>query len=536
VTFLPIVERELRVRARLKSTYRFRLVAATLAIGLVGLLLLMAENLVAAGKYGWWIFAALAWSSFGYCLLDGVRNTADCLSEEKRAGTLGLLFLTDLRSYDVVLGKLMATSLNSFYGLLAIFPPLAIPLVIGGVTVGEFWRLVLALMNALFFSLAAGMFVSAASRDERRAWSGGLGIVLFFALLPPLLLLSPTWRSSLLAALSPTTCFLNVFDSAYSVTPDRYWRAFRSTHLMSWLCLAGAIFVLPRAWQDRPVADSGCWWRRFRQSDPVKHSAARSLILDSNPIVWLVTRGGTQQSFLWGLVGVSSVIAMTAWLLTSGAEPMAITIFGAMLLVHLTLAVWVASEACHLFAGARDSGAMELLLCTPLPVREIVEGHVLGLRRMFSRPVVALLSVEGVLLGAQVYLMGSGGTPPALCLAVVLGAGLCFLGAVMDLFAVARYGMWQGLLNRKPGSARTKTVLRVLVLPLVAGLICGWGALWPFLAIIKNLVFLNYAREQLRRQFRALVTDRYGWAQESDFVGRPPKRALVNPLPRVLPR
>src|SRR5688572_25151683 len=132
MSFLPIVERELRVRARLKSTYRFRLVAAAAAIGLVGLLLLMAENLVAAGKYGWWIFAALAWLSFAYCLLDGARHTADCLSEEKRAGTLGLLFLTDLRPYDVVLGKLMASSLNSFYGLLAIFPPLAIPLVIGG--------------------------------------------------------------------------------------------------------------------------------------------------------------------------------------------------------------------------------------------------------------------------------------------------------------------------------------------------------------------------------------------------------------------
>jgi hypothetical protein len=79
-------------------------------------------------------------------------------------------------------------------------------------------------------------------------------------------------------------------------------------------------------------------------------------------------------------------------------------------------------------------------------------------------------------------------------------------------------------------------VVRVLVLPLVGGLICGWGALWPLLSIIKNLVFLNYAREQLRRQFRALVTDRYGWAQESEFVGQPTKRALVNPLPRVLPR
>jgi len=32
--------------------------------------------------------------------------TADTLSGESREGTLGLLFLTDLRSWDVTLGKL----------------------------------------------------------------------------------------------------------------------------------------------------------------------------------------------------------------------------------------------------------------------------------------------------------------------------------------------------------------------------------------------------------------------------------------------
>src|SRR5262245_5828924 len=178
MTFLPIVERELRVRARLRSTYQFRLFAATGSIVVAGFLLLAVQASSTAGRMGEIMFQVLAWVSFLYCLTEGARNTADCLSEEKRGGTLGLLFLTDLRGYDVVLGKLMATSLNSFYGLLAIFPPLAIPLVIGGVTVGEFWRLVLALINILFFSLAVGLAASSASRDERRAWTGTVALVL----------------------------------------------------------------------------------------------------------------------------------------------------------------------------------------------------------------------------------------------------------------------------------------------------------------------------------------------------------------------
>jgi hypothetical protein len=116
---------------------------------------------------------------------------------------------------------------------------------------------------------------------------------------------------------------------------------------------------------------------------------------------------------------------------------------------------------------------------------------------------------------------------------MVAVVGLCLVGAVMDLSAVARYGMWQGLANRKPTKAVTKTVLHVLVLPVVFGA-CG-GPLLPLIWVIKNLIFVNYAQEQLRRQFRSLLTDRFGWAEEAEFVGAPSKRALKHPLPRVFP-
>ena len=539
MTFLPIVERELRVRARLKSTYRFRLWAAVGAIAVVGLLLLMAETMAAAGKYGAMVFQVLAWLSFSYCLLDGARNTADCLSEEKRSGTLGLLFLTDLRPYDVVLGKLMATSLNSFYGLLAIFPPLAIPLVIGGVTVGEFWRLVLALINTLFFSLATGLAMSSASRDERRAWTGTVALVLAFTLGPALLALHPAWSSSFAASLSPLNGFLNVFDGAYSVTPDRYWRCIWSVQLLSWGWLAVAMLVLPRAWQDRPLAGNGSRWRRFggtRETSNADDFAGRSLMLDGNPMVWLVARGRGRQTFLWTLVSVAGAVAAAAWASTAGAVAMATAIFGAMFMVHLTMAVWVASEACHLFAGARESGTMELLLCTPLSPHHIVEGHMLGLRRLFYRPVSVLLAIEGLLLAAQVSVMGAGGMPLIGCAAVAVVVGLCLAAAVLDLVAVARYGLWQGLANRKPAKALTKTVVRVLVLPLVFLLICTGGLLLPLIWPLKNLVLINYAREQMRRQFRSLLTERYGWTDETELVGQPSKRVRGSQLPPVLPR
>src|SRR5438552_6414070 len=131
------------------------------------------------------LFGLLTGAAVLYCLLSGVRATADCLSEEKREGTLGLLFLTDLKGYDVVLGKLAATSLNAFYGVMAVVPMLAVPLLIGGVTPGEFGRMAIVAINTLFFSLSIGICISALSRSARGAIGLTFLVILLFAALLP---------------------------------------------------------------------------------------------------------------------------------------------------------------------------------------------------------------------------------------------------------------------------------------------------------------------------------------------------------------
>jgi ABC-type transport system involved in multi-copper enzyme maturation permease subunit len=92
------------------------------------------------------IFIAISVVCLGYVMMAGIFQTADSISEEKREGTLGLLFLTDLKGYDVVLGKLASSSLHSFYTFLAVVPVMALPLLMGGMTVDEFWRVTLVLV------------------------------------------------------------------------------------------------------------------------------------------------------------------------------------------------------------------------------------------------------------------------------------------------------------------------------------------------------------------------------------------------------
>src|SRR5438309_1780237 len=113
---LPVVERELRAIARRPSAYWVRSVSALGAFAALGYVALIGAVGFSTTNQGRDLFGILSWGAFAYCLLAGIRGTSDAVSFEKREGTLGLLFLTDLKGYDVVFGKLASFSINSIYG------------------------------------------------------------------------------------------------------------------------------------------------------------------------------------------------------------------------------------------------------------------------------------------------------------------------------------------------------------------------------------------------------------------------------------
>ena len=182
----PVIMRELQVQARQPATHRMRWLGAATVIGIWILLMAVGERTspVERAKL---IFVVISIVCLGFVMLAGVFQTADCLSEERREGTLGLLFLTDLKGYDVVLGKLASTSLHSFYSFLAIVPVLALPLLMGGLTIGEFWRVTLVLVVTLYLSLSVGMVISALCHDTRAAMVGTFFTMLVVAGVLPVL-------------------------------------------------------------------------------------------------------------------------------------------------------------------------------------------------------------------------------------------------------------------------------------------------------------------------------------------------------------
>ena len=491
MTFLPIAERELRIRARRPGTFALRCVAASLALGLGGFILTVSS--ASRGGSGAAAFKVLTVLAFVYCLYEGLRNTADCLSEEKRAGTLGFLFLTDLKGYDVVIGKLLATSLSSFYALLAILPAIGMPLLGGGVTAGEFWRAVLVLIVTLFFSLSTGMLVSSASRDERRAWAVSLTIILLTALVPPALRWIPFVPFEVLSWTSPTVAFGNIGEAIYNLRPGTFWGALIGVHLLSWAFLASASVILPRSWQQRERVRA----RRLIARLP---DAKRTLLLEQNPVAWLASRDDQIKVFLWTVVTVFGLSFLAACISTGFSVPVMASFAVVMLGLHLVITARVAFYVCHAMVEARDEGLLQLLLSTPMRSGQILDGYRAAFKRVFSGPVLLLLWVEGaVVVLSFLAAPGDSQAGPAIMMIVVAVLGTAF---VMDLHAVGTYGMWVSLTAKKPSQAFNKTMLMALVGPLVVSFFCCQLA-YPF----KYLILFSY-KTPLYRDFRRLIAER----------------------------
>ena len=410
MTVLPIVERELRVAARQGATYWVRLGIAVGAIFVAAVVLVLTFGLPPQ-QTGRHIFEWLAGVMMVYCLAYGRRSTADCLSVEKREGTLGLLFLTDLKGHDVVLGKLVATSVRGFYGLLAMFPVLAIPLLLGGITSGEFWRVVLVLMDTFLFSLAIGMLGSALSRDQQRAMAANLTLLLLLMAAPAACMYALEFFGPGLRKLPqllfscPVYAFYLCDDAHYGVAPDHFWWTVGVIHGLTWLLVLTAGWIAPRAWQDRPSrAEKSRWrelWHAWRHG-PVAGQGrvspdgpwTRMRFIGSPPAPGSSRFMSGPSSRAWPCGGwCAGRSSGRVWLDPSVAVLTA-------LLLNFTFKVWLAIEAGQQLAEDRRTGAFELLLSVPLTVKDIVRGQLLALRRQFLWPLVTVLGVGLLLMTA----------------------------------------------------------------------------------------------------------------------------------------
>jgi hypothetical protein len=252
-----------------------------------------------------------------------------------------------------------------------------------------------------------------------------------------------------------------------------------------------------------------------------QRASARRQLLDENPVLWLTGRHRLKGVLVWVFLGSLALI----WILSAAYmdwknldEALTIVL---LLAAHTGLKAWLASEAARQFSQDRASGALELLLSTPLPVEEILRGQRLALQRQFLIPSLVVLGFDGILGLALLNKADS----------VVYWAAAMQV-FVLDMLVLVPVGMWQGLNSRRANTAASTALAQILVLPWVlyalfmifiatAGVRGGFFGssswvtrlfpVWSWLGIclVVDVLFGVYAWTRLNERFRELAATRF---------------------------
>jgi len=282
-----------------------------------------------------------------------------------------------------------------------------------------------------------------------------------------------------------------------------------------------AAIILSRVWQEKQ-GRATCP-ERPRPAPALalaKRRIARGL-LEENPYLWLASREKKSRRPAWAIFAAICGLwfcFLFAALKGSGSVPAFIACMFTAYALHQLFKSMVAAEATRQLSADRQSGALELLLVTPLTEEQIIEGQEVALAQRFRR------------LGGLLFTLNL-----CLCFAVLLFPEklrmrgeeqiaflelfLCgILMLLLDFKTLGTVGIWMALRPTRPSRPILATIFRGMFLPWAAifllfflGRAIGSSrpdgpaltfAVWFGFGGLNNLLVSATAKASLARGFR----------------------------------
>ncbi len=489
VNFLPVIERELKLRSRRWGTYLFRMFVA--GAGMLIILMATIERHMRPQEQSLVMLVGCAVIGMVVTQLSGCFFTADCISSEKREGTLGLLFLTPLKARDIVIGKLASHSVLIFFGILALGPVLFIPLLNGGVTAAQTVRLFVGITVSLFLSLSVGIWMSAIGREAKSTVVGTLVVLVLLNGLPLIYIflgvevfgvrdLSPFGPPQL----APWALVLFAIEEmTQQFGLSLFWGAICAQTLMAFGALGGAWLTLARIARSgdfESKAKSGTRKRGFWKG--IVHWAMRPSVSrvgplgDARPYQWLAERGWLESAwqrwfrrFLW--FGFLTTYVPSLFAPRFKADDYLVVAFWFIAALHFFTKLQMAFESSRQISADHKQGCLELVLCTPLDARMVVEGAGRAARRAcdFQFQLLAAVNVAvwvSLLLFGRRY--GIRGDELGLFSIALLGGAVA---AWLDSRVMLRLGAYLALVRKTHLKAALTVMLLVVAAPWVVVLL-----------------------------------------------------------------
>jgi ABC-type Na+ efflux pump permease subunit len=164
----PIVDRELRIALRKYGAVKSRFRVAAGGAVLVCVFLFFGW-LTGTRQWGGTLHKFLFYIGLYLTITPAVRACIGLFCEERRNQTLELLYLANLSSADLFLGKLLGGILIASGNMLALMPFLAVPFLGGGVSLKLFLATFACFPVMLLITVAISLLASVLCRDEGAA-------------------------------------------------------------------------------------------------------------------------------------------------------------------------------------------------------------------------------------------------------------------------------------------------------------------------------------------------------------------------------
>ncbi len=405
--------------------------------------------------------------SFGAALA-----VSDVISAERREGTLGVLFLTSLRSWELLVGLALAAGARFLLCLVAIVPVLMLPILSGGVAWAEVLRQCLNVLVVVWLGIAVGIFWSVLCREAKTSALSSVVTLFLVSILPlsvALFLASGIGRGpSFLEIFIAGPAFMVPLSLTEILKQESVWAYVVS--VLGVTVFGVVFFLLARScfevlWRreargrsaSREVRKSENRFLRMIQKDWIVPTFERrhALRFPDGVSPYEVLAGSYSRDLPFLRI-VIPVLALIYFLVSVAAIQVGSSLMrsefywlsiSSLVLLDFMVRLNVCIEAPRQITTDRKSGMLELILTTPLPNRQIVLSLLTGMAKTQQGKGFLLAAAhlfQAMLLAANGMSLGANGMSYETPKMIALHLGLGILSAV-DVQTIQRLGVWYGL-------------------------------------------------------------------------------------------
>ncbi len=352
------------------------------------------------------LFQVLCYVQLTLLMFFSALSAASAIAQEKDRRTFVLLLVTDLRNYEIVLGKVLGSLLQIVIFLLGMVPVLLLNVLLGGVSPEQVLQATVVLATTALVAGSLGGLVALWREKTFQALAlTVLFIVLYLCLVHALSALPMLLPSVSANAIARLQIWLQPFLALNSVLDPVLGGAVEPVY--GFVMAMAAVTLLLNAW--------GLWKLRVwnPSGEPVMqreavgdedidraraHAAPGPVrAVGENPILWreIVTRAYGRRPLLVKaaylvVFGFACYLALgpiqtREWFAAWGLVPIGI--------ISLIL---VSAQAATAITNERDLGALDLLLVTDLTPREFIFGKLWGILYNTKEYVVPPLILLGI--------------------------------------------------------------------------------------------------------------------------------------------